>query len=188
MRIAPIGIWARDPGLAARTARADSRLTHPHPVCVDACGVLAAAIAEGLRSGDRGAMIKVARAHCATQEIADCLDDAVAGTWPEVFDDHTMGWVLIAFLNAFCHLARGDTIEETLVTTVARGGDTDTNAAIAGALTGAADGLGSFPRRWVLPVMACRPDGALGAARPRPMIYWPDDLADLAEALVVARP
>ena len=188
MRIAPLGIWARDPGLADRTARDDSRLTHPHPVCVDACGVFAAAIAEGLRSGDRGAMIRVARAHCVTQEISDCLDDAVAGTWPEVFDDHTMGWVLIAFRNAFCHLARGDTIEETLVTTVGRGGDTDTNAAIAGALTGAADGLATFPRRWVLPVMACRPDEALGAARPRPMIYWPDDLADLAEALVTARP
>ena len=46
-----------------------------------------------------------------------------------------MGWVLIAFLNAFCHLARGDTIEETLVMTVARG-DTDINAAIVGALAG----------------------------------------------------
>ena len=99
-----------------------------------------------------------------------------------------MGWVLIAFRNAFCHLARGDTIEETLVTTVGRGGDTDTNAAIAGALTGAADGLVSFPRRWVLPVMACRPARELGAAQPRPMIYWPDDLADLAEALVTTRP
>ena len=188
MRIAPLGIWARDPGLADRSARDDSRLTHPHPVCVDACGVLAAAIAEGLRSGDRGAMIEVARAHSTTQEISGCLDDAISGTWPEVFDAHTMGWVLIAFRNAFCHLARGDAVEETLVTTVGRGGDTDTNAAIAGALTGAADGLGSFPRRWVLPVMACRPAGDLGAAQPRPMIYWPDDLADLAEALVTARP
>ena len=99
-----------------------------------------------------------------------------------------MGWVLIAFQNAFCHLARGDMIEKTLVTTVARGGDTDTNAAIAGALTGAVVGLGSFPRRWVLPVMACRPHEALGAKKPRPMIYWPDDLADLAESLVTARP
>ena len=54
--------------------------------------------------------------------------------------------------------------------------------------TGAVDGLGSFPRRWVLPVMACRPARELGAAQPRPMIYWPDDLADLAEALVTARP
>ncbi len=188
MRIAPLGIWAGDPGLADRTARDDSRLTHPHPVCVDACGALAAAIAEGLHSGNRGAMIEVARAHCTTQEISDCLDDAVSGTWPEVFDGHTMGWVLIAFRNAFCHLARGDSIEETLVTTVGRGGDTDTNAAIAGALTGAADGLGSFPRRWVLPVMSCRPARDLGAAQPRPMIYWPDDLADLAEALVTARP
>ncbi len=188
MRIAPIGIWARDPGLADQTARGDSRLTHPHPICADACGTFAAAIAEGLRSGDRGAMIEVARAHCATQEIRNCLANADAGKWPEEFDSHSMGWVIIAFQNAFCHLARGDMIEKTLVTTVARGGDTDTNAAIAGALTGAADGLGSFPRRWVLPVMACRPHQALGAKKPRPMIYWPDDLADLAETLVTARP
>ena len=69
-----------------------------------------------------------------------------------------------------------------------RGGDTDTNGAIAGALLGAADGLSAFPRRWVMPVLACRPHEALGARNPRPMIYWPDDLAMIAEALLIARP
>ncbi|MDE2824245.1 MAG: ADP-ribosylglycohydrolase family protein, partial [Chloroflexota bacterium] len=68
------------------------------------------------------------------------------------------------------------------------GGDADTNAAIAGALLGAADGLGAIPPRLVMPVQACRPHEALGALRPRPMAYWPDDLAALAEALLVARP
>jgi hypothetical protein len=33
-------------------------------------------------------------------------------------------------------------------------------------------------------VLACRPLAAAGAARPRPMTYWPDDLLDIAEALL----
>ena len=72
--------------------------------------------------------------------------------------------------------------------TVGKGGDTDTNAAIAGALLGPADGLRAFPRRWVMPVQACRPHEGLDAHNPRPMSYWPDDLAAIAEALLVARP
>ena len=44
MRVSPLGIWAaRDPALAARTARDDSTLTHPNEVCVEACAGFAAA-------------------------------------------------------------------------------------------------------------------------------------------------
>ena len=99
-----------------------------------------------------------------------------------------MGSVLIALQNAFCRLRRGEKVEAALVATVGKGGDTDTNGAIVGALLGAADGLCTIPRRWTMPVQACRPHRALGAGRPRPMRYWPDDLAALAEALLVPRP
>ena len=78
----------------------------------------------------------------------------------------TVGWVRIALQNSFCHLRRGATVEDGLAATVGKGGDTDTNAAIAGALLGAADGLGTIPPRWVMPVQACRPHKAdLGALR-----------------------
>ena len=187
MRISPVGIWAREPEVADRTAREDSRLTHPNEVCVDACGAFAAAIAEGIHSGDREAMLRVARAHARAEAVQEALDRAEAGEAPGDYFRH-MGWVLIAVQNAFLHLRKGTTVEEALVATVGRGGDTDTNGAIAGALVGAADGLGAFPRRWVMPVQACRPHEALGAGNPRPMIYWPDDLAMIAEALLIARP
>ena len=98
-----------------------------------------------------------------------------------------MGWVLIALQNAFRHLAAGTAMEPALIETVGRGGDTDTNAAIAGALLGAADGRASLPMRWVMPVLTCRPDPALHPARPRPDEYWPDDLLDLTEALLLSR-
>ncbi len=188
MRVSPIGIWAREPDVADRVAREDSRLTHPHEVCVDACGAFAAAIAEGIRSGDRDAMFRVALSHAGTNNVKDTLERAGKGEAPEAYYGGKSGWVLLALQNAFYHLVRGVTVEDALVATVGKGGDTDTNAAIAGALLGAADGLGAIPRRWVLPVQACRPHEALGARNPRPMAYWPDDLAALAEALLAAKP
>ena len=186
MRISPIGIWAREPEVADRTAREDSRLTHPNEVCVDACGAFAAATAEGIGSGDREAMFRVARARARTNAVQEALDRANAGQAPGDYYAQ-MGWVLIALQNAFLHLWKGTSVEDALIATAGRGGDTDTNGAIAGALVGAADGLSAFPRRWVMPVQACRPHEALGARKPRPMDYWPDDLAAMAEILLAAR-
>jgi hypothetical protein len=97
---------------------------------------------------------------------------------------HQMGWVLTALGNAFFHLAATADPVEALVRTVGAGGDTDTNAAVAGALLGAAEGRAAWPVRWSMPVLTCRPDAGLGVARPRPEEYWPDDLVDLAEALL----
>jgi ADP-ribosylglycohydrolase len=75
-------------------------------------------------------------------------------------------------------------VEELLVATVGRGGDTDTNAAVAGALLGALHGRGAFPPRWIYRVLACRPLAEAADPRPRPMVYWPDDVLELAEALL----
>ena len=188
MRVSPIGIWAREPEVADRFAREDSRMTHPNDVCVDACAAFAAAIAEGIHSGDRDAMLGVALADALTDSVKDALRRAGRGEAPEGYCSGKSGWVLLAFQNAFYHLQRGATVEDALVATVGKGGDTDTNAAITGALLGAADGLGAIPPRWVMPVQACRPHEALDALNPRSMTYWPDDLAAIAEALLVARP
>ena len=98
-----------------------------------------------------------------------------------------MGWVLIALQNAFYHLAAGTGVEQALIQTVGYGGDTDTNGAIAGALLGAADGRTALPAAWVAMVLTCRPDPGLHPHRPRPDEYWPDDLVDLTEALLLSR-
>ena len=168
MRISPIGIWARQPDVADRFGRDDSSLTHPNEVCVDACGVFAAAIAEGISSGDREAMLRVALVHARTDAVADALGRAGKDELPEGHFSGRIGWVLIALQNAFYQLRRGATVEGALVETVGKGGDTDTNAAIAGALLGAAEGLATIPSRWVLRVQTCRPHHALGAHRAYP--------------------
>jgi len=66
-----------------------------------------------------------------------------------------------------------------------RGGDTDTNAAICGALLGAVYGRASVPAQWVEALQNCRPRaGAPGVFLPRPECFWPVDVLGLAERLV----
>jgi ADP-ribosyl-[dinitrogen reductase] hydrolase len=191
MRIAPVGVWATDPDTAAAVASEDSALSHPHPVCRTACAAFAAAISAALAGADRSGMMATAHrvaeaAGTAAASVGAALRQAAAGVAPADFQ-HQMGWVLIALQNAFFHLAAGTPAEAALIATVGQGGDTDTNAAIAGALLGAADGRASLPVRWVMPVLTCRPDRGLQPARPRPDEYWPDDLLDLTEALLLSR-
>lgn len=182
MRISPVGIWAAgDPARAARAAREDSALTHPNEVCVEACAGFAAAIAAGVGGASRQEMLQVALAHASGRARA-AIEQGASGTPPADYEKN-MGWVLIALQNAFYCLTRHD-FEAGLVETVGRGGDTDTNGAIAGALLGAAHGRDAIPSRWILPVLSCRPLDEAGALRPRPMTYWPDDILDLAEALL----
>ena len=64
------------------------------------------------------------------------------------------------------------------------GGDTDTNAAIAGALLGAVHGREAVPPRWRARVLTCRPLRELGASQPRAEEFWPVDALVLAEALL----
>jgi ADP-ribosyl-[dinitrogen reductase] hydrolase len=186
MRIAPIGIWAGDPDRAARAAMEDSTLTHPHKVCLVSCGAFAAAIASGIAAADAREMGRVAIAVAereASSVVACVLREAMDGTGVDDFH-HNQGWILLALRNAFFHLGRGSDAETALLRTVAAGGDTDTNAAITGALLGAAQGRAAFPVRWAMPVLTSRADAGLGVGRPRPEEYWPDDLIDLAEALL----
>jgi ADP-ribosyl-[dinitrogen reductase] hydrolase len=49
-------------------------------------------------------------------------------------------------------------LEEGIVDTVRRGGDTDTNAAIAGALLGAAWGLQAVLEQWLDCILSCHPE------------------------------
>jgi ADP-ribosyl-[dinitrogen reductase] hydrolase len=97
-----------------------------------------------------------------------------------------MGWVLTAFQNAFHWLLSGASLETALIATAGKGGDTDTNAAICGALLGAAQGREAVPQRWRNAILTCRPTEKSATRHPRPARYWPDDALDLAEALLAA--
>jgi ADP-ribosylglycohydrolase len=68
-------------------------------------------------------------------------------------DGAYMGYIGIAFQNAFYQLLHRDPNKngfyDCLVDTIMLGGDTDTNACIAGALYGACFGISKLPKDWL---------------------------------------
>ena len=184
MRVAPIGVWAGSPARAATAAMADSALTHPHRIPRMACAALAAAIAAAMDGADpAGVMLAAMTAARGSDAVLEALGLAAAGRTPVSFDSAS-GTAILSLHNAFYHLASGTKLEDALIRTVAQGGDTGTNAAIAGALLGAVQGRAAIPPRWAMPVLTCRPDEGLPVPNPRPEEYWADDIVDLAEALL----
>lgn len=192
MRISPLGIFgARFPReTVAGWAAEDARITHPHPVCVQTSQLYATAVAHVIRTGCDGPALfawihEQAVAMAADVSILEVIE--AAETAPPADFMHLQGWVLIAFQNALYHLRRTGP-EDAVVTTVMGGGDTDTNAAICGALVGAVHGLGAIPEPWVQAVLNCRPEaGAPGVLRPRPSCFWPVDALELATRLLGAQ-
>lgn len=106
----------------------------------------------------------------AVLELARDLGAALQGD-PGVYGEelHLLrrpGYVRVAFRLAFWHAVHTPSWREALVDVASRGGDADTNAAIAGALLGARDGAGAIPAAWI--------ERVLGVTQPGP--------ADWAEA------
>jgi len=189
MRISPLGIFGYQlsPEELAECARADASLTHPHATCLDANVVYVAAIAFAIRTCARPELIytqalETIKVNGLGSPVSRCLREA-ASTAPADYEEQ-QGWVLIALQNAFYQLLHAPNLEEGVVDTVRRGGDTDTNAAIAGALLGAAWGRQAVPAQWLECILTCRPRQAdENVHRPRPQEYWPADVLTLAEGL-----
>jgi ADP-ribosyl-[dinitrogen reductase] hydrolase len=190
MRVSPLGIFAaRYPrSAAADWARADAELTHINPVCLEANALFTMAIAEAVASGPAPEELwETVDAWARELEVDSSLTDAVEASRTARPHDYVSqaGWVMIAFQNALYQLLHAPNLEEGVVDTVMQGGDTDTNAAICGALLGAVYGVDAVPERWRSTVLACRPEaGRPGVVHPRPQEYWPVDALEVAAGLV----
>ncbi len=192
MRISPLGIAGVHHSLnqVAQWAMQDAALTHVHPICQQANALYAMALAHVIRSGDDARSLYAVTLSWAEMmgvdaALMDCLRrSACAPPDAAHYYDH-MGWVLVAFGNAFYQLLHAPTLEEGVVDTIMRGGDTDTNAAICGALLGAVYGEGHIPPSWREALLTCRPrEGAQGVRTPRPECFWPVDALELADRLI----
>jgi ADP-ribosyl-[dinitrogen reductase] hydrolase len=188
MRISPLGIFGVGrPAQAAEWAREDSRLTHPNPVCQDACAVFVYAIATAIGKclGPREcheAAFQAAKHLNVQASVRQALEDSRQAAPLDYVKQ--MGWVLIALQNAFYQLLHAPSLEEGVIDTVMRGGDTDTNGAIAGALLGAVHGQRAIPTRWLYRLLSCRPLPQSKTIHPRPCEFWPVDVLFLAESLL----
>jgi len=150
MRIRPLGIFATNLDLThvAGWARQDAAITHPHPVCQQANALFTMAIAHVINQGCNAQNLYQQIVSWAEGTKVDgSLLNAVRGAAeaPPADYVHQQGWVLTAFRNALWQLLHAPNLEEAVVDTIMRGGDTDTNAAICGALLGAVHGRDAIP-------------------------------------------
>jgi ADP-ribosyl-[dinitrogen reductase] hydrolase len=193
MRISPLGVFGAnlDESHLDRLALEDGRLTHPHPVCGQAGSLLARAIALAVREGVGPEALYRRTLEWAGKPGMDarlaerltCPDNASR----EEFSGQGAGWVLLCLQNAFWQLRHAGSFEEALVDTVGRGGDTDTNAAVTGALLGAVHGRSAIPERWQRAILSCRPlkhESLPWIHQARPRAFWPVDVLVLAERLL----
>ena len=159
MRVAPIALHAD--GLvevAARLGRASATVTHTHADAVDAAGVQAAAVALALADGTtkagaglieallpvaetpplRAALDRVASLppHSSPEEVGAMTGTGVAGI------EAVPAAIAAASLHA-------DSFAEAIHFAIRMGGDTDTIAAMAGAIIGARLGEGAIANAWL---------------------------------------
>ena len=164
MRCAPVALLAPyDREAVAHLAAEASRLTHAHADSREACVLWC----EAIRLAIGGASpVSAAQWKELVASGLDLVSDGRQAVWEERIDEAVQlpqeafdenGWVVWAFqaaLSAIVHtpVPAGEPahhLAEVLRTAVMIGGDTDTVAAIAGALVGARWGKSALPEEWL---------------------------------------
>jgi ADP-ribosylglycohydrolase len=157
MRAAILGAaFPDDAGMRLAYGRAMAELTHRDPRAVEGALFVAELAAECGRAdprADRFALVETSLGVVQQPELAAALrqarDLAASGvsTAEAARALGSDGYVVHSVsLATFCFACFGDEARSAVVETIAAGGDTDTNAAIVGALVGALHGPRMLPR------------------------------------------
>jgi ADP-ribosylglycohydrolase len=153
MRVAPVAVrFADDPPRLRSEAAASARLTHAHPVGVDGAVVQAAAIGAALRGEP---ILAAAQEAAATREMRAGLRDVAELVEAGARSEEVARRIGSSFdaresvCAGICSALAAASFEHAVTSAVRLGGDTDTVAAMAGAVAGARDGVASIPARWL---------------------------------------
>jgi ADP-ribosyl-[dinitrogen reductase] hydrolase len=160
MRISPLAIYGLllSNSELINCARDNCRMTNPNELTQDAVSVYCVALKAALEGQDRKSIFEIASRTSTNPIIQAILQDARVKPSPVLLPDGTrihgddsnnMGYCGIALQNSFYELLNGTSFYESLVNIVKRGGDTDTNGCIAGALLGAFYGKRQIPDKWI---------------------------------------
>ncbi|ATB38956.1 hypothetical protein CYFUS_004394 [Cystobacter fuscus] len=203
-RTPPIGVFfSKDASMRAMASFADSMLTHFDPHCLLACATLNASIAHALHAGEKltkedlfkatlrelavmsaqlGRTLSsfVKEVSAATADVREDLSVSNQSDpllyWPELHMHRKLDHVRVAFRLAYWELWHAPSFEAALVDVVNRGGDSDVNGAVTGALLGAFYGEDAIPALWRQAVL----EALNFRAGPLWTLYHPKDMVLLA--------
>jgi poly(ADP-ribose) glycohydrolase ARH3 len=159
MRVAPVGLLpgAASPHEAARLAAAQARVTHTHPDAVDGAAVVAQVVASLLDADvvDVAVLVEVitdVSARLAEGPVREGLTgvlDVLRAGGDAFAAAERCGTGVAAAASVPAAVAAllggGSDLVDVVTTAISLGGDTDTIAAMAGAMAGAAWGLADVP-------------------------------------------
>jgi poly(ADP-ribose) glycohydrolase ARH3 len=154
MRVAPVGLLFRDdPQRLWEQARLSALPTHVHPLGVEGAQILARAVSlcTQMQSFDRTTFFAELLAACQAPEYRAKLEGtARVQSTADLADLGNRIEALHSVPTAIASFAlTPDSFEATISNVIFLGGDTDTLAAMAGALSGAFLGVGRLPARLV---------------------------------------
>jgi ADP-ribosyl-[dinitrogen reductase] hydrolase len=162
MRTAPVALaylGDGDEDALVAAARALSDLTHFDPEAGEACVLWCCAIRHAVRTGQLDVRVGLRHIESGRRDVWSKRLDAAESSRPSDFANN--GWVVAALQAAWSAIAttrpgddlapgvfRADHLRLALDAAVRAGDDTDTVAAIAGGLLGAAYGASAVPLQW----------------------------------------
>ena len=154
MRVAPVGLFfSRDLGKVVEQARLSAVPTHRHPLGIEGAELLAVAVALATQGPplDRAAFFGELESRCRSEEFRWQIHAA-----RKLRARHSVGFLgnsLPAHRSVVtaiaCFSTSPDSFEGAIAKAVALGDDTDTLAAMAGAIAGAHLGIEAVPARWL---------------------------------------
>jgi ADP-ribosylglycohydrolase len=160
MRIAPVALFSHMRfDKLRKDVTAVSRITHTNPEAIDGALAMAFAVASAVRGELRpSSLIMRTVAYLSPtsemayklREVEDILRDPAMPVEEGLEHIGTRGYVLESVGSAFyAFLKTPRDFRESVVNAVNAGGDTDTVGSLAGAISGAFNGVHGIPRRWL---------------------------------------
>ncbi len=154
MRVAPVGLFfGPDPARVAEQARLSALPTHRHPLGIEGAVLLAVAVALAAHGPpfDRRGFFDELQRHCVSEEFAWQVRAARKLRRGHALDflGHSLPAHRSVVTAIACFSTNPDSYERAVAKAIALGDDTDTLAAMAGALCGAHLGLSAVPADWL---------------------------------------
>lgn len=156
MRVAPLGLYYyRDAERLQQVAEQSARLTHLHPTGVAAAVVNAHAISRVLEKAPVETLLDEllqlagplsGELETALDKVRECADAGPETAFAAIGETGSGEEVLASAL--FCFLRSPEDYRATVLAGVNSSGDSDSIAAMAGALSGAYNGIDAIPERW----------------------------------------
>jgi poly(ADP-ribose) glycohydrolase ARH3 len=178
MRVAPVGLaYFRELNKVSEVARQSSRPTHTHPLAFQGAVLQAVAVATAAALTDFSADAFLAAAHASLRYFSDLLQDT--GPFDRALDEigrglasgsscaemaDTLGTGVTAQeavpMALYCFLRHPASYADVIHNAIFIGGDTDTIASMAGAISGAFLGAEAIPPHWAASIREDRYDAA----------------------------